>query len=119
MPDGRNAGVRLVELFRQVCEPDEFAEEALTLAGAHLDRAEDCDAAVTAHGVLISGTRGTLVANPAVAEARRERAAAWAIVKTVMPDPEQVPDGLTGPDRSAAARAMARARWGVRGGPAA
>ncbi|MFJ9521060.1 hypothetical protein ACIRPK_22760 [Kitasatospora sp. NPDC101801] len=119
MPKEENAGARLVELFRQVCEPDEFAEEALTLAGQHLDRAADCDTAVTAHGVLIEGTRGTLVANPAVAEARRERAAAWAIVKAVMPDPEQATAAVSGADRSAAARAMARARWGVRGGPAA
>lgn len=114
MPEENGAGARLVTLFREVCEPDEWCEEALRLAGEHLDRAAECDTVIDAHGVLIPGTRGTMVINPAVPEARRERAAAWAIIKTVMPDAETAEGAMAVTDRSTAARAMARARWGVR-----
>ncbi|MGW7491369.1 hypothetical protein [Streptomyces sp. NPDC054786] len=81
MGEGNGAGARLVKLFREVCGPDDWCEEALGFAEEHLDRAAECDTVVAAHGVLIPGTRGTMVINPAVPEARRERAAAWAIIK--------------------------------------
>lgn len=84
----QNAGERLIQVFREVCEEDALLEEALRLAGKHLDRAALCDEAVNEHGPLIVGTRGTLVANPMLAESRYSRVAAYAIIRDCMPDEE-------------------------------
>src|SRR5699024_12795293 len=44
-----------------------------------LFRSDQLDAAVHVHGTMIPGSSGQLVVNPAIAEARQQRAAAWAI----------------------------------------
>src|SRR5699024_7014363 len=50
-----------------------------------LFRSDQLDAAVHVHGTMIPGSSGQLVVNPAIAEARQQRAAAWAILKGLMP----------------------------------
>lgn len=106
-------GARLVDVFREVCEPDPLLEESLRLAGDHLARAAICDAAVDEHGPLIKGTRGTLVANPMLSEARHSRVAAFAIIREVMPDdaPDDVVAAASTNQKDPAKQRAALARW--------
>ena len=60
------------------------SRNALAIAGEHLDMAERLDAAVREQGVTVSGSSGQTVAHPAIAEARQQRIAAFAVVKTFM-----------------------------------
>ncbi|MGW9558131.1 hypothetical protein ACWGSK_26950 [Nocardiopsis sp. NPDC055551] len=80
-----SASARLVASYETEFELDETQRAALTLAGEHLDAAERLDAAVREHGVMVSGSAGQLVVNPAVSEARQQRAAAWAVLRSMLP----------------------------------
>ncbi|MFC9086263.1 hypothetical protein [Nocardiopsis dassonvillei] len=106
-------GARLVDIFREVCETDPLLEESLRLAGDHLARAAICDAAVDEYGPLIKGTRGTLVANPMLSEARHSRVAAFAILREVMPDaaPDDVVAAASTGQKDPAKQRAALVRW--------
>lgn len=80
-----SASSKLLSSFRAEFDLDESHVRALELAGEHLDAADQLDAAVHVHGTMIPGSSGQLVVNPAIAEARQQRAAAWAILKGLMP----------------------------------
>lgn len=78
------ASVRLIAAYEAEYDLDEAQRAALAVAGQHLDAAEQLDAAVREHGVMVKGSSGQLVANPAYAEARQQRIAAFAVLKTFM-----------------------------------
>ncbi|MEU3233175.1 hypothetical protein [Nocardiopsis alba] len=85
MSDHPTASARLVASYEAEYVLDETQRAALTLAGEHLDAAERLDAAVREHGVMVPGSAGQLVVNPAVSEARQQRAAAWAVLRSMLP----------------------------------
>ncbi|MFB8770943.1 hypothetical protein VSQ78_24850 [Nocardiopsis alba] len=78
------ASVRLIAAYEAEYELDEAQRAALAIAGEHLDTAERLDAAVREQGVTVSGSSGQTVAHPAIAEARQQRIAAFAVLKTFM-----------------------------------
>lgn len=77
------ASERLLAQYEAEFDLDETQRAALALAGEHLDNAERLDAAVREHGTMIPGSAGQLVVNPAIAEARHQRAAAWNILRAL------------------------------------
>ncbi|GAA1081470.1 hypothetical protein GCM10009642_19350 [Nocardiopsis metallicus] len=85
MPENVTASAKLLSSFREEFDLDEAHIRALELAGEHLDTADRLDAAVAEHGVMVPGSAGQLVVNPAVSEARQQRAAAWAILRGLVP----------------------------------
>ena len=80
------ASERLLAQYEAEFELDETQRAALALAGEHLDNAERLDEAVREHGTMIRGSAGQLVVNPAIAEARHQRAAAWNILRALTAD---------------------------------
>lgn len=80
----KTASQRLLAAYEADFELDDSQRAALAIAGEHLDTAERLDAAVREQGVTIAGSSGQTVAHPAIAEARQQRIAAFAIVKTFM-----------------------------------
>jgi phage terminase small subunit len=101
---------------------DEFdleAHELVTLerACSVLDQIEGLELDVKDRGVIVRGIRGGLYPNPSLKELRAAETSFLAIVRALgLQDADMAP-GKGSP--SAAARAMNRARWGVRGGKAA
>lgn len=85
MSDHPTASARLLTSYEAEYELDETQRAALALAGEHLDAAERLDEAVREHGVMVPGSAGQLVVNPAVAEARQQRAAAWVVLRAMLP----------------------------------
>ncbi|MEY9215328.1 hypothetical protein NI17_015425 [Thermobifida halotolerans] len=77
------ASKRLLAQYEAEFDLDETQRAALALAGEHLDNAERLDGAVREHGTMIRGSAGQLVVNPAVAEARHQRSAAWNILRAL------------------------------------
>ncbi|WP_081237012.1 P27 family phage terminase small subunit [Streptomyces viridosporus] len=101
---------------------DEFdleAHELVTLerACAVLDQIEGLEHDVKTRGVIVRGVRGSLYPNPSLKELRAAETSFLAIVRALgLQDADMAPGKGSA---SAAARAMNRARWGVRGGKAA
>ena len=87
----------------------------LTQVCKRIDALADLDAAVAENGTMIPGSKGQLVVNPAVAEARGQCQILHRLLSAlVLPDAA----GNTIPTaRSAAARASPTARWAPRTGP--
>ncbi|MGW6012348.1 P27 family phage terminase small subunit [Streptomyces sp. NPDC055210] len=85
----------------------------LDRACAVLDQIQEMEYDVKTRGAVVRGIRGGLGPNPCLKELRAAEASFMALVRSLGLNDA---DGTT--DRSAAARAMNRARWGVRGGTA-
>lgn len=85
MSDHPTASGRLLVSYEAEFDLDETQRAALALAGEHLDAAERLDTAVREHGVMLPGSAGQLVVNPAVSEARQQRAAAWTVLRSMLP----------------------------------
>ncbi|USY19527.1 hypothetical protein NE857_30535 [Nocardiopsis exhalans] len=85
MSDHHAASMRLLTSYEAEYELDETQRAVLALAGEHLGAAERLDEAVREHGVMVPGSAGQLVVNPAVAEARQQRAAAWVVLRALLP----------------------------------
>ncbi|MGW6900754.1 P27 family phage terminase small subunit [Streptomyces sp. NPDC054919] len=90
------------------------AHDLVTLerACAVLDQIEGLEADVKTRGVIVRGVRGGLYPNPSLKELRAAETSFLAISRALgLNDAEMAPGKGS---RSAAARAMNRARWGVR-----
>jgi hypothetical protein len=81
-----SASARLMASYEAEYDLDETQRAAVRLAGEHLDEAERLDAVVRKHGHMIAGSTGQLVLNPAITEARQQRAAAWNVLKNLLAD---------------------------------
>ncbi|MFF7230592.1 hypothetical protein [Streptomyces sioyaensis] len=108
MPDNY---ARLVTALGQVADLEADHLLVIQEAAALLEHADALDDAVRAHGTVVTTDRGGTKVHPAIAESRRLRTEAMALLRPVMPEPEE---DTRPADRSSAARAMARARWGTR-----
>lgn len=106
---------QLLETLSEAFELEAEHIAALTLAGQHLDTAAQLDAVVAAEGVMKTGGRYGPALHPAIAEARHQRAAAWAIIKAVIPDDSGSVDahslGQAASGAAHRASKAAQARW--------
>ncbi|MFI1869929.1 P27 family phage terminase small subunit [Streptomyces jumonjinensis] len=99
-------------------ELEPYEETTLDRACAVLDQIDEMEADVKARGAVVRGVRGGIGPNPCLKELRAAEGSFMALVRALgLNDADAGPMG--GEARSAAARAMNRARWGVRGGKAA
>lgn len=95
-------------------EVENYELTTLDRACAVLDQIQEMEHDVKTRGAVVRGIRGGIGPNPCLKELRAAEASFMALVRSL-----GLNDADGGPDRSAAARAMNRARWGVRGGRAA
>lgn len=113
---GVMALTRLNAVFEAAYELEPAHRELLKMASEHLSRARSLDRVVKESGYLIGGYAGPhhKVMNPAVAEARHQRAAAAKILADLFPDAEASGEieVTMGEARSDLARKGAAARWG-------
>lgn len=94
-------------------ELENYELTTLDRACAVLDQIEDMELDVKTRGAVVRGIRGGIGPNPCLKELRTAESSFMALVRSL-----GLNDADSGTDRSAAARAMNRARWGVRGGKA-
>ncbi|MFD3545263.1 P27 family phage terminase small subunit [Streptomyces sp. NPDC058655] len=88
----------------------------LDRACAVLDQIQEMEHDVNTRGAVVRGIRGGIGPNPCLKELRAAEASFMALSRTL--GLNDADGGMDGNSRSAAARAMNRARWGVRGGRA-
>ncbi|MFG2815732.1 P27 family phage terminase small subunit [Streptomyces sp. NPDC048410] len=104
--------------FRQsvlaVFELENHELTTLDRACAVLDQIQEMENDVTTRGAVVRGIRGGIGPNPCLKELRAAEASFMALVRSL--GLNEADGGMDGNTRSAAARAMNRARWGVRGG---
>jgi phage terminase small subunit len=95
-----------------VFDPEPYELTTLDRACAVLDQIEALEDDVKTRGVIVRGIRGGLYPNPSLKELRAAETSFLAIMRALgLQDADMAP-GKSSP--SAAARAMNRARWGVR-----
>lgn len=93
-------------------------EQLLDQAAATLDAISTLDGQLATDGVMVAGSKGQPVLHPAVAELRLQRLTLARLLTGLDLPEEPSADDQHGQARTSAARALARARWGVRHGVA-
>ncbi|NEB08476.1 P27 family phage terminase small subunit [Streptomyces coelicoflavus] len=95
-----------------VFDPEPYELTTLDRACAVLDQIEELENDVRQRGVIVRGVRGSIYPNPSLKELRAAEASFLAIVRALgLQDADMAPGKGSA---AAAARAMNRARWGVR-----
>ncbi|MEU9400642.1 P27 family phage terminase small subunit [Streptomyces sp. NPDC048242] len=117
---GTMSNLKISAEFRQavlaVFDVENFELTTLDRACAVLDQIQEMEHDVTTRGAVVRGIRGGIGPNPCLKELRAAEASFMALVRSL--GLNDADGGMDGNSRSAAARAMNRARWGVRGGTA-
>ena len=101
---------RLWRALHEVLEFDPHETQLLIEACRALQRIDELEAAVAEHGVMVPGSTGQLVVNPAVAEQRQQQATLARLVTLlgIDLDPSSAPTVAV---ISQQARRAAEARW--------
>lgn len=102
------------KVWRELHELFEFDAHEVPLvleACRVVTRIDELGAAVVEHGVMVRGSTGQLVVNPAIAEQRQQQLALSRLLKQLGLDEAVEGGAVPSARRSEAARAAAQARW--------